>query len=83
MFDFVLKVEVEEEELQPKEVEKEVVSEVKVPQVKAMYSYTGDKGLKFEKGEVGERKMGGGGGGGGGGERETVDMYRSVEKEGV
>ena len=45
-------VEVEEEELQPKEVEKEVVTEVKVPQVKAMFAYTGEKGMKFEKGEV-------------------------------
>ena len=55
MLSFVPKVEVEEEELQQKEVEKEVVTEVKVPQVKALYAYTGDKGLKFEKGEVRRR----------------------------
>ena len=48
-------MEVEEEELQQKEVEKEVVTEVKVPQVKALYAYTGEKGLKFEKGEVRRR----------------------------
>lgn len=52
-------VEVEEEELQPKEVEKEVVTEVKVPQVKAMFAYTGEKGMKFEKGEVGLGMRGG------------------------
>lgn len=46
-------MEVEEEELQLKEVEKEVVTEVKVPQVKSIFAYTGDKGMKFEKGEVG------------------------------
>ncbi len=41
----------EEEELQPKEVEREVVVEVKVPQVKTLYPYKG-QGMGFEKGEV-------------------------------
>lgn len=41
----------EEEELQPKEVEREVTVEVKVPQVKTLYPYKG-QGMGFEKGEV-------------------------------
>ncbi len=44
-------IEVEEEELQSKEVEREVVTEVKVPQVKTLFRYKG-QGMGFEKGEV-------------------------------
>lgn len=48
---FILKVEYEEEEIQVKEVEKEVVTEVTVPQVKSLYRYKG-QGMGIEKGEV-------------------------------
>jgi len=41
----------EVEELQTKEVEKEVTTEVTVQQVKASYKYQG-QGMGFEKGEV-------------------------------
>lgn len=44
-------MEYEEEELQPKEVEKEVVTEELVPQVKTLYRYQG-QGMGFEKGEL-------------------------------
>lgn len=41
----------EEEEIQVKEVEREVVTEVTVQQVKSAYRYQG-QGMGFEKGEV-------------------------------
>ena len=46
----------EEEELQLKEVEREVVTEVMVPQVKTLYRYQG-QGMGFEKGEVREEDL--------------------------
>ena len=42
----------EEEEIQVKEVEKEVVTEINMPQVKTLFKYKG-QGMGFEKGEVG------------------------------
>jgi hypothetical protein len=44
-------VEYEEEEIQVKEVEKEVVTEISMPQVRALYKYKG-QGMGFDKGEV-------------------------------
>ena len=44
-------MEVEEEELQVKEVEREIVTEVTVQQVKSQYRYQG-QGMGFQKGEV-------------------------------
>ncbi len=44
-------MDVEEEEIQVKEVEREVVTEVTVQQVKSSYRYQG-QGMGFEKGEV-------------------------------
>ncbi len=44
-------MDVEEEEIQVKEVEREVVTEVTVQQVKSAYRYQG-QGMGFEKGEV-------------------------------
>ena len=44
-------MDVEEEEIQVKEVEKEVVTEVTVQQVRSRYPYQG-QGMGFEKGEV-------------------------------
>ena len=44
-------VEYEEEELQAREVEHDVVTEVTVPQVKTLFQYQG-QGMGFEKGEV-------------------------------
>ena len=42
----------EVEEIVEKEVMKDVVQEIKVPQVKALHPFTG-QGLKMAKGEVG------------------------------
>ena len=44
-------MEYEEEEIQVKEVEKEVFTEISMPQVKTLYKYKG-QGMGFEKGEV-------------------------------
>ena len=44
-------VEFEEEELQAREVEHDVLTEVTVPQVKTLFRYQG-QGMGFEKGEV-------------------------------
>ena len=41
----------EVEETQVKEVEKEVTTEISMPQVKTLYKYKG-QGMGFEKGEV-------------------------------
>ena len=49
----VVQVEYEEEEIQVKEVEKEVVTEISMPQVKTLFKYKG-QGMGFEKGEVRE-----------------------------
>lgn len=45
------KVEVEEEEMQAQQVERDVVTEVMMPQVKTLYRYQG-QGMGFAKGEV-------------------------------
>lgn len=47
----MLQVEYEEEEMQEKEVEREIVTEVTMPRVKSLYRYKG-QGMGFEKGEV-------------------------------
>ena len=44
-------VEYEDEKMQLKEVEKEIVTEVTMPRVKSLYRYKG-QGMGFEKGEV-------------------------------
>ncbi len=44
-------MEYEDEEVQVKEVEKEVTTEISMPQVKTLYKYKG-QGMGFEKGEV-------------------------------
>ena len=41
----------EEEEIQVKEVEKDVVTEISMPQVRTLYKYKG-QGMGFDKGEV-------------------------------
>ena len=46
-----MEVEYEEEMIQEREIEEEVVQDVKVPQVKALYRYKG-QGMGIEKGEV-------------------------------
>ena len=46
-----IEVEVEVEEMQQREVEKEVAEEKLVPRVRAIYKYQG-QGMGFEKGEV-------------------------------
>lgn len=47
----LVKVEYEVEEMQLKEVEKEITTEVMMPRVKSLYRYKG-QGMGFEKGEV-------------------------------
>ena len=44
-------MEFEEEEIQVKEVEREVTTEISMPQVKALFKYKG-QGMGFDKGEV-------------------------------
>jgi len=46
-----VEVEYEEEVTEDREVEEDVVQEIRVPQVKALYKYKG-QGLGIEKGEV-------------------------------
>lgn len=48
---YLPQVDYEEEEIQVKEVEKEVVTEINMPQVKTLFKYKG-QGMGFEKGEV-------------------------------
>lgn len=47
-----MQVEYEEEEIQVKEVEREVMTEISMPQVKTLFKYKG-QGMGFDKGEVG------------------------------
>ena len=46
-----MEVEYDEEVIQEREVEEEVVQEIRMPQVKALYRYKG-QGMGIEKGEV-------------------------------
>ena len=50
-FSSLYQVEFQDEEMQVKEVEREVITEISMPQVKTLYKYKG-QGMGFDKGEV-------------------------------